>query len=472
MTRDQIITFLRECRERMQAIHDGLGEERSTLNETEQAEWDTIRGWVDDATAALERLDRIEAIATGDAPGRAIDGAGIPAPHVQRDTGDPFERFDPLATNAELRGQAQTAIERLTDTPDDVRETLAQAVTRLPARGVADRLLLTASETYRSAFWKMAQGKRLTEREEAVFERAQSLTNNAGGFAVPFTLDPTVLLTNDGTANPVRQLANVVQITTDQWNGVSSAGVTASWDGEVGEVSDDAMTLAQPSIDVEKAQAFVPFSIEVGEDWAQLEAEVRQAFMDAKDRLEATAFINGAGSGSNQPTGIITELDGGASEVSPATAETFAVADVYATLSALPPRYRRTRDQASWLAHLGTMNQVRQFDSAGGSSFWANLTADQPERLLGYRIFEASDMDNSDDINAAATADNHLLVIGDWKRYVVVDRVGLSVEFIPHLFATGNNRPSGQRGLYAYWRVGAGSVDDNAFRVLNVATTA
>lgn len=471
MTRDQVLAFLQACRERMQALVDGL-EERSEFNDTEQGEWDTLDGWVSDAERQLERLDRIEGIARGDRPGTVIDGAGVHAPQVQRDSGDPFERFDPLASSSELRAQAQTAIERLTDTPDDVRETLAQAVTRLPARGVADRLLLTASETYRSAFWKMAQGKRLTEHEEAVFERAQSLTNNAGGYAVPFTLDPTVLLTNNGTANPVRELANVVQITTDQWNGVSSAGVTASWDGEAGEVSDDGMTLAQPSIDVEKAQAFVPFSIEIGEDWAQIETEVRTALMDAKDRLEATAFINGAGSGSNQPTGIIVELDGGSSEVTPGTAETFAVGDVYKVLSALPPRYRRTRDQASWIAHLGTMNKIRQFDSNGGSSFWANLTADQPERLLGYRIFESSDMDNSDSINPAATADNHILLLGDWKRYVVVDRVGLSVEFIPHLFATGNNRPSGQRGLYAYWRVGAGSVDDNAFRVLNVATTA
>jgi hypothetical protein len=28
----------------------------------------------------------------------------------------------------------------------------------------------------------------------------------------------------------------------------------------------------------------------------------------------------------------------------------------------------------------------------------------------------------------------------------------MDVELIPHLFATANNRPSGQRGLYAYWR--------------------
>ena len=42
----------------------------------------------------------------------------------------------------------------------------------------------------------------------------------------------------------------------------------------------------------------------------------------------------------------------------------------------------------------------------------------------------------------------------------------MSVELIPHLFATGNNRPSGSRGLFAFWRNGAGVVDWNAIRRL------
>jgi predicted phage gp36 major capsid-like protein len=48
---------------------------------------------------------------------------------------------------------------------------------------------------------------------------------------------------------------------------------------------------------------------------------------------------------------------------------------------------------------------------------------------------------------------------------VIVDRVGLSVEVIPHLVGT-NHRPTGQRGLYAYWRNGSKVVDANAFRAL------
>ncbi len=54
---------------------------------------------------------------------------------------------------------------------------------------------------------------------------------------------------------------------------------------------------------------------------------------------------------------------------------------------------------------------------------------------------------------------------------MIVDRVGMNIELVPHLFGA-NRRPTGQRGLYAWLRAGADSIDDNAFRMLNVATTA
>ena len=55
---------------------------------------------------------------------------------------------------------------------------------------------------------------------------------------------------------------------------------------------------------------------------------------------------------------------------------------------------------------------------------------------------------------------------------IIADRVGMNVEFVPHLFHTANNRPSGQRGLYMWWRTGGLCVDADAFRVMNVVTAA
>lgn len=112
---------------------------------------------------------------------------------------------------------------------------------------------------------------------------------------VPATLDPSILLTSDGEVNPLRQIARVATISSDEWQGVSSAGVTASFAAEATEATDDSPTLAQPVIRPEKAHAFVPFSIEVGQDWSSLQSELGGLFSDAKDVLEAEKLVTGTG---------------------------------------------------------------------------------------------------------------------------------------------------------------------------------
>jgi HK97 family phage major capsid protein len=74
---------------------------------------------------------------------------------------------------------------------------------------------------------------------------------------IPLTLDPAINLTSNGSINPLRQLARVVQISTDTWNGVTSAGVTSEWTAEAAEMADASPTLASPSIPVYKGDAFV-----------------------------------------------------------------------------------------------------------------------------------------------------------------------------------------------------------------------
>jgi len=47
----------------------------------------------------------------------------------------------------------------------------------------------------------------------------------------------------------------------------------------------------------------------------------------------------------------------------------------------------------------------------------------------------------------AATAD-YALISGDFQQYVILDRVGATIEFIPHLFGATGRRPTGQPGFY------------------------
>lgn len=66
------------------------------------------------------------------------------------------------------------------------------------------------------------------------------------------------------------------------------------------------------------------------------------------------------------------------------------------------------------------------------------------------------------------SGENYLLLYADSDAFVIADRVGMAVEPIQHLFATANNRPTGQRGFYAYARSGSNIVNAGAIALLNV----
>jgi len=365
---------------------------------------------------------------------------------------------------ADMRSRALDAIEKMPFATDKVRQAATGIIENYEdADSRISRLCLaTSSPEYVRAWSKVAAGRghMISPEEQRALERAMSLTDSAGGYLVPFQLDPTVIIAANGSRNQIRQIARTVVATGDVWNGVSAGAVSWSWDAEATEVSDDAPSFGQPSIPIYKAAGFVPISIEALEDEANVTAEVARLLSFGRDVLEASAFATGSGVG--QPTGIITALVAASPSVivTSTTADTFAIGDIYKLDNALPARYRTN---AAWLANRGWFNLVRGFDTAGGAGLWERVGADVPAQLVGRPIYEAEDMDGV--INA--TQENYMAVYGDFDNYVIADRIGMTVEFIPHLVGA-NRRPTGQRGWYAYYRVGADSVNDAAFRLLNV----
>lgn len=362
----------------------------------------------------------------------------------------------------ELRARALSAIEKMSGANDRVRDAGTSIIEQFDDSDsrIARLCLATSSPEYLRAWSKVARGRGhlISPEEQRALERAMSLTDSAGGYLVPFQLDPTVIITANGSRNQIREVARQVVATGDVWNGVSSGAVSWSWDAEGSEVSDDTTTFAQPTVPIYKASGFVPISIEALEDEANVTQEVAKLLAFGRDVLESAAFATGSGSG--QPTGIITALTGTSSIVTSTTTDTFAAADIYKVDNALPARYRAN---AAWLANRSIYNLIRQFDTGGGAQMWERIGADVPAMLLGRPALESEDMDGT----VTAAAENYLSVYGDWSNYVIADRVGVTVEFIPHLVGS-NRRPTGQRGWYAYYRVGADSVNDGAFRMLNV----
>jgi HK97 family phage major capsid protein len=138
---------------------------------------------------------------------------------------------------------------------------------------------------------------------------------------------------------------------------------------------------------------FVPFSVELQSDATSLMSELGRLLQDGATQLLNTALTTGSGTG--QPTGIITALAASSPSVlvSSATADTFATADIFNTQNALQPRFQ---GNAQWVAPLSIINAARQFESANGSIKFPELAANPPH-LLGRNVNELSNMDGTID---------------------------------------------------------------------------
>jgi len=422
---------------------------------------------------AKERARVLDEIRTQAQNPKAVRPAYTP-PEVMRRV-DAFDGDVLRADTGELRERSKAVLgdDHLAGHLTDQARSRLDRMVRSGDRRLWQWTIATSTEQYRSAFFKMIAGRQwaLTSDEARALEiveelRASLSTSDAnGGYAIPELLDPAVILTNDGSVNPIRRVARVETGMADKWEGITSAGVTARWLGEAVEATDGSPTLSRPTVTAHKANATVTFSIEIGGglgagagDWPALATEVGRMFADAKDRLETTAFVTGNGSG--QPTGILTALTTN-QDVKVTTSGQLSAADLRKVIKALPPRFRQN---AAWQMSYGTATDVVAVGDDALANQTVNLTADPFSfPLLAKPAYENSGFS---DFVAGSTAAQDILCVGDWQQYLVYDRLGSVVELIPHKFSTGNNMPTGERMLYLVWRTGADALVDGAFRVL------
>lgn len=453
-----------------------------------QTEWDTLSTEHDEhdtaIRAATDRAERIRALAVNQGATERVDnsraGYGRQAPNVAV---QPENIYDLTAVRQQARSidelpglyrdRAMRAIEHARFPGIEDRQGAQSRAAHLlnsvddDEGTLARRMLATGSPLYERAFGKVI-GAMSTNGLTAEESRALSLgTDASGGYAVPFQLDPSIMLTSDGSVNPLRQVARVEQITGKKWQGVTSAGVTVTRGAEGSEADDNSPTLAQPEVETTRVQGFIPFSRELETGWNALQSELTMLLQDARDQEEATSFVTGNGTAPN-PAGLLATLSN-TSYVTSGTAHAFtAPDDVFAVEEALPPRFR---PRASWLANKTIYNQIRMAsaDSAAyAGDLWVRLASGQPSELLGYPARELSTMTGT--IAASGGGNNLLLLFGDYQRaFIIVDRVGMNVELIPNLFGA-NGRPTGQRGLYAVWFNSSKILVPNALRVLNAVS--
>jgi len=64
-------------------------------------------------------------------------------------------------------------------------------------------------------------------------------------------------------------------------------------------------------------------------------------------------------------------------------------------------------------------------------------------------------------------SNDDIIVLGDFTNYVIVDRVGMVIA-VEDIVKGASRRPTGERGIFAWWRTGARSVNSDAFRMPRV----
>jgi HK97 family phage major capsid protein len=378
---------------------------------------------------------------------------------------------NPTEARRELHDRAKRSIENATFADPRVSRSGAQEhIERLLDRDSKDgelgRIILTTGKPgYREAFVKYLGGVPLTGEEQRAFSLGST------GLPVPYTLDPTVLPVSNSVVNPLRAISSVEQIVgSNEWRGLTAGAITASRVAEATEATDNTPTLAQPTIATSKAHCFVPFSIESGQDWTGMDSALARLIADAKDDEEATAFASGNGTPPN-PFGVLTGATG---TTAASTGLTITAANLYSLEGALAPRFR---PRAQFVANRAMYNIIRALDTAGGAQMWLRIGELLPNnpasdggqgntglRLLGYPVNELSTM------SATVVNATKIMLLGDFSYFKIIDRVGMTVELIPHLFGATNRFPVGQRGFYAYWRNGSKVIDAAAFRALTGTT--
>jgi HK97 family phage major capsid protein len=296
---------IEELREQLDDLNREADGREFTADERKR--WNEVNERIDELQVRRDRVRELAGI-----PGTQEPGTAPPRRRI-RDRG-------PVAAD---RDKALRTIDEHSDlSSPEAQDRLDRHVRHRDPAGIDSRWIAAVGQpAYATAFGKIVQDPQqahlrfdpeeqtAVQKVNAVMDEQRTLQESvttAGGFAVPYQLDPTLLFSSNGQINPIREIARVEPITVKEWRGISTQGTVSSFVPELTEASDDSPVLAQPVVFAHRWQSFIPVSIELLSDWDGAQRELQQVFTDARDRMEATAFLTG--DGSDEPVGILPSL--------------------------------------------------------------------------------------------------------------------------------------------------------------------
>jgi HK97 family phage major capsid protein len=470
------------AQEALRALHAGIGEAEPTPEQATR--WEELETEERDLGTQIAESEETEARAQRVRDARSRFGGHNVKPTHGKDDDDRIRSSNPMATRgSDIADCLMRSMEgSLSDHPAEtgkrfeqlVRKSLRQSANKAndyQVRSWAHRLAVRATDTYASAWGKYVTGDMLALTGEE--GRAISVgSNEAGGYLLPTQLDPTIIITNDGAVDVVRALVTargghktMIPGTGNRWHGITSAGVSGSWDTEGSAVSEDDPTFGQPYVDINMGRAFATATFQALTAINNVEGDLMAMFADTKNRMEAAVHVTGTGS--DQPTGIVTDLHAiTACRVVTTTAAEIGVVDINAIHRGLPIRWR---GNGAWLMNPLFADAIQALGTSLGVAYTGSIADDYNATLKNKPWRQSDDMPAT----VTTTALDTISVFGDFGGMIIVDRPGtMAVEFIQNMMDPTTGTPTSKRGWLCWWEHGSKVINPAALRLLVDKTSA
>ena len=283
---------------------------------------------------------------------------------------------------------------------------------------------------------------------------------SAGGFAVPVTVDGTIVpLAPKETG--IRKIATVIPTTNDlripRQTAASVATFKAESDATANSFTETGPTLDQFTLSAFMAGAFVKMSFELAQDVSAFEAFAVSDLLNAQQQLEEGWFVSGTGI--NQAQGLIGNVGAGVTEEPDALGNLVSLDGLLDLVGSLSATYQ---ENASFLMNRLTSIGIRKAQRQANLFDPVFTRSGGQDYLLNYPVQYSAAM-------PIAARGATPVLFGDFRAgYVIGDRggTGINVKVLDQPLAL-----QGQIALLAYRRTDGRVRRPDAIQSYNVAAS-
>lgn len=286
-------------------------------------------------------------------------------------------------------------------------------------------------------------------------------SDETGGFLVPDDFSNQILMNAYNMAE-LRQVCNVGTTGRDAVVVPSLKKPVVSWGTAGVAVTDQTLAAGRERIPVNFLQALVLIDNDTLNDAeANVNAQLSGAFSEAIAEAEDNAFA--AGTGVGQPQGVVTNTAVQARAVASGMASTLSdstnngVDRLIQAFYGLKKTYRRN---GTWAFNSSTERIIRQMKDANG-----NYLLEPPGQAGGLATLLGRPVVNPEGMPDIA-ANSYPIVFGDFKRYWIRDRSGVTVQRLLERYAEYN-----QVGFIVRRRTAGQVVLAEAFTPIKIAVS-